>query len=269
MVGRDHVRGVLDGPRAIDERPPVHGLRGAPRVHVRTHAHQHLGTVERQLPDGLGKEPVVADRAADPADRRVGDREERQVEVRQVMRARVHFPGNPGIHLAVGRGDAVGPDEHRRVEDRIGPAWVPLEERARLDPASELLAHARVGIGVLVGELDGKVLLQFLHRQVARGRVRELGERDQAHVEEGFVAADGRLGHRAHAGDAIGDGTAVLGRLERGLDGGGVVPHGAVLGAHARGSGISCVPRSRAAGSSPGCVRCSGGPAARRSPAVQ
>jgi hypothetical protein len=43
------------------------------------------------LPDGLGKQPVVADRAADSTNRRVGDREKRFVVTGQIVRTAVYL----------------------------------------------------------------------------------------------------------------------------------------------------------------------------------
>ncbi len=95
LVRGDDVRDVLDRARAIDDRPPVHRLGRAPRIHVGRDADQHLGAVGGELPDRFGKQPVVADGAADAADRRVGDRKERLVVAGQIVRAGVHLVGNP------------------------------------------------------------------------------------------------------------------------------------------------------------------------------
>ena len=70
---------VLDRPAAIDERPPVHRLGRAPGIHVSRDPDQHLGAVGRELTDRLREDPVVADGASDPPDRRVGDRKQRLV----------------------------------------------------------------------------------------------------------------------------------------------------------------------------------------------
>ena len=161
LVRGDHVRHVLDRARAIDERPPVHRLGRAPRIHVRRNANEHFGAVRGQLPDRLRKQPVVADGAADAADRRVGDRKQRLVVARQVVRAAVHLVRNPGIHLPVLVQDALGPDEARRVEHDARPARILLEHRAALDVDVVLARFRRQPIGVLVRDRHGQLVEQL------------------------------------------------------------------------------------------------------------
>ena len=79
LVRRDDERHVLERAAAVHERPPVHRLGGAPGIHVRRHANQHLRAVGGELADRFGKQPVVTDRATEAADWRVGDREQRLV----------------------------------------------------------------------------------------------------------------------------------------------------------------------------------------------
>ena len=81
---------------------------------------EDLGAVRGELADRLREQPVVADRAADAADRRVGDREQRLVVAREIVRARVHLVGNPRVDLAVLVEDPLGADQARRVEDDAG-----------------------------------------------------------------------------------------------------------------------------------------------------
>ena len=60
----------------------------------------------------LGKQPVVADGAAEAADRRVDDRKERLVVAGDVVRAGVDLVRDPRVHLAVLARDPVGPIRH-------------------------------------------------------------------------------------------------------------------------------------------------------------
>ena len=133
LVGGDDEGDVLERAAAVDDRPPVHRLGRAPRIHVGRDADQHLGAVGRELADRLGKEPVVADGAAEPADRRVGHREQRLVVAGEVVRAGVDLVRNPRVDLAVLVEDPLGPDQAGRVEDDARPARIDLDHRAALD----------------------------------------------------------------------------------------------------------------------------------------
>ena len=122
LVGRHHVGDVLQRPAAVDDRPPVHRRRRAPRVHVGRHADQHLRPLQGQLADRLGKEPVVADGHAQPADLGLDHREHVLGVTGDVVRAGVDLPGNPRVGLAVLRQQPVGADQAGRVEDVAGVA---------------------------------------------------------------------------------------------------------------------------------------------------
>ena len=129
---RGHDEGdVLQRPAAVDDRPPVHRRRRAPRVHVRRDADQHLRPLQRQLADRLGEEPVVADRAADRADLGLGHREHRLRVAGEVVRAGVDLPRNPRVDLAVLVEQPVRADQAGGVEDAPGILAVHLQEACR------------------------------------------------------------------------------------------------------------------------------------------
>ena len=205
LIRGHNVHRVLRGPRAIEERPPVHGRRRAPRIHVRRDAHDHLRAVERDLADRFGEEPVVADRDAEPADLRLDDGKGIGRVIGEVVGTCVQLPRDPRVHLAVLRQHTLGPDEHSRVEDHVRMCLVDFEKRAGLDIAAVLASQSGVPLGVLVGDLDRQALLQLLDAVVNRSRVCKLGERQQANVEERFVADDGLLRNLAHALGSRGD----------------------------------------------------------------
>ena len=133
LVRGHDVRHVLDRPAAVDDRPPVHRRRRTPGVHVRRDADQHLRPVGRELTDRLGEQPVVADRAADPADLGVGDGEERLVVPRQVVRAGVDLLRDPRVDLPVPVEDPLRADQAGRVEDHPRPSRVGFQQRSALD----------------------------------------------------------------------------------------------------------------------------------------
>src|SRR5947209_1698942 len=87
LVGGDDVGRVLNGAAAVDDSPPVHRRRRAPRVHVGGDTNQDLRAVRGELADGFGEKPVIADGAADATDLRVGDGEQRLVVALYVVRA--------------------------------------------------------------------------------------------------------------------------------------------------------------------------------------
>ena len=133
LVGGHDEREILGGPGAVEEGPPVERRRRAPRVHVGRDPNQDLGAGECEGTDRLGEEPVVADRRAQPADLGLDDGKQRLVVAGQVVRAGVHLPGKPGIHLAVAAQEPVRADQAGRVEDGPGPPGIDLEKRPGLD----------------------------------------------------------------------------------------------------------------------------------------
>jgi hypothetical protein len=109
------------GTRLIS-RPPVHGRRRAPGVHVGRDPDQHLRAAQCQLPDRFGEQPVVADRYADAADLRVGHR------IQRLDRSRSGRAGWCAVPRASRGGPCgtsagfLGPDQTGRVEHVPGPA---------------------------------------------------------------------------------------------------------------------------------------------------
>ena len=71
-----------------------------------------LGTLQRQLPVGLGKPAIVADRHADPADRRI---EHRQAKI---ARLEIELLSVPQMQLAVGADMAGRPAQHGALKNR-------------------------------------------------------------------------------------------------------------------------------------------------------
>ena len=129
---------------------------------------QHFGAVRGELTNGFRKEPVVADGASDPPDRRVRDRKQRFVVAVDVVRAGVDFVRDPRVDLPVFVEDALGPDQARRVEDDARPARDRLRSSSRSECRSGArCALARQPIRVLVRESD---------RQLARGARRTVAK---------------------------------------------------------------------------------------------
>jgi hypothetical protein len=150
------------------------------------------------LPQGLGKEPVVADGAPETADGRVDDREQRLVVAGHVMRAGVDLERDPRVDLAVLGEDAGRPDQARRVEEDTRPARIGFDHRPALDVDVVLARLVRQAIGVLVGNRHRELPGQFGHGGEDRRGVGELGEDDQAHRQERGAAADRGVDHRQH-----------------------------------------------------------------------
>ena len=75
LIGRDDVAHVFGRSGAVEERPPVHWRRRAPRVHVGRESAQHFGAFEGHLTQYFGEQPVITDGCADAADFGVRDRE--------------------------------------------------------------------------------------------------------------------------------------------------------------------------------------------------
>ncbi len=102
---------------------------------------------------------------------------------------------------------------------------IALEKTAGLDVATVLLGQARIDLGVLIGNLDGQVVVQALHPVVDRDGMGKFRKHQQAHVEEGLVANHRLFDDRGHAVGPVGDLGSVPGGGEIGLAGSSVV-HG-------------------------------------------
>src|SRR5262245_14969281 len=120
LIAGDDVRQVLQRAASVHHRPPVHGRRRAPRVHVRRHTNQHLGPSECELPDRFGEEPIVANRRAQATDFRLGYMIDWLLVIRYVMRAGVDFPRYPRMHLAKSVENSAGSHQATRVEHLAG-----------------------------------------------------------------------------------------------------------------------------------------------------
>ena len=223
LIRRHDVGRVLERPAAVHDRPPVHRLGRAPGIHVRRDAQEHFGAVGGELADRLGKQPVVADRATDAPDRRVGDGEERIDVAVDLVRARVHLVRDPRVHLPVLVEQPFRTDQARRVEDDRGPPRIDLEHRPALDVDAVLARLAFEAIGVLVRNRDGQLVEQLPHARIHGRRMRELREHDEPHREEGRAPGDRRVDHREHAVGVLAH-VGAVGRIDQiGLAGGGGV----------------------------------------------
>ena len=179
---------VFDRTTAIDEGPPIEGFGGSPRIHVGTDADQDLGTAEGQLAARFREEPVVTSGDPETSDLGFGDGEEGFVVSRNVVGAGVNLPRNPRVDLAVAAEDLpFGGDQHRRVEERIGPAGIDLEEGTTLDPNAMFLGDLGETIGVWIGNLDRQLFGQLFHRFVDGAGVGKLGKDDESNVVEGLI----------------------------------------------------------------------------------
>jgi hypothetical protein len=130
------------------------------------------------------------------------------------------------MNFTILREQPAGADQARRVEDVPRPRVVDFQKRPGLDEDAEVFRPARVLVSVLIRNWQREVLDQFLRRLVHGRGVREFGEDDQSHVEERFIAADGKVDHLEHPPHSARDRLAVarVGRVD--LAAGGVVAVG-------------------------------------------
>ena len=115
----------------------------------------------------------------------------------------MHFPGNPGIDLAIDGLDAGWTYEHGRIEEHIIPGGACFKECACLDPAAVLRTDPLVGPGVFVGHLDCQVASQRLDGVMYRRCMSKLREDQEPDIEERFIADDRLLGHGQHSVNTI------------------------------------------------------------------
>src|SRR5690554_3113752 len=97
---------ILEGTTPVDHHPPV-GWRGGPeRIHIGRDPNQNLRAIQNELSDDFRKEPVVTNCSSDSSYLRFGHWENLILVIFDIMRARMHFPGDPRINLAVPQQDA-------------------------------------------------------------------------------------------------------------------------------------------------------------------
>ena len=170
---------------AVDDRPPVHRLGRAPRIHVGRDAHQNFRAVGGELADGFGKEPVVTDGAADAPDLACRPRG---------TAARHSLPGRAGWReprkestcspCDICRGRPAGPMRQVVLKTAPGHSASNFEHRAGLDVDAVLARLHLQRLRVLVRDFDGEFFRQLLRRsrRPAR-RARTPGRRRGARAE--------------------------------------------------------------------------------------
>src|SRR3984893_6508221 len=127
LVGGCDVCGVLKCPAAVHNCPPVHRFCCAPWIHISGYADQYLRSVSRQLTNGLGKYPVVTNRATNASNRRGCHGKQRFIVAFMLMGTRLDFGWNPRVYLAILVQNAFRPDQARRVKDDAWPLWINLQ----------------------------------------------------------------------------------------------------------------------------------------------
>src|ERR1051326_9444853 len=97
LIRGDNVGDILERATTVHNRPPRHWLSCAPRIHVSRDAQQQLRAVRGQLSPRFGNNPVVTDRATDPADRSLSDRKHWLIIIGQIVWAGVDFVRDPRV----------------------------------------------------------------------------------------------------------------------------------------------------------------------------
>ena len=230
LVGGEHIRRVFQGTTAIDRRPPIHRRRRTPRVHIGRDANENFGAVGRELAQRFGKEPIVADRRANTADRRLGYWEQFVLVVGQVVGASVDFPRDPRVDLAVLVPQPFRPEQAGRVEHLARPLGILFEEGRRLDVHAQFAGLVRQAGRVLVGNGNGQFGQQALSGGIDRRGVAKFGKGQQLDVHKRPVAFNGHIDHFDHARGVAGHFRAVsgigLGDLTGGHPVAQFIPHG-------------------------------------------
>ena len=229
LIGSEHIHGIFQRPTAIDRRPPIHGRRRPPRVHIGRDADEDFGAVGRELAQRLGEEPVVADGRANAADGRLGHREQLVVVVGQVVRAGVDFPRDPRIDLAVLVPQPFRPEQAGRVEHLARPLRILFEKSSRLDVHAQFAGFVRQAGRVLVGNGNGQLGQQALGGGINRRGVAKFGKGQQLDVHKRPIAFNGHIDHFDHASGVAGHFSAVggigLGHLTGGHPIAQFIPH--------------------------------------------
>src|SRR5207237_1094816 len=104
-----------------------------------------------------------------------------------------------------------------------GEMTIALQEAAGLDVYAVLLCLLMIALGVLVGDRHGKLVEQFLDREVDWRGVGKLGKDDQPNGREWGVAQNGPVGHGQHLVYLAVNTVSVAGVGHVGLASGGVV----------------------------------------------